>query len=65
MSRSRISSAGINTSKLTTDKEVMAAWSAYNKKEADWEKYCRSPKPKISSYVDFSALAYNGVAEDF
>lgn len=61
---------GIRYRALKTDNQIREAWRAFNKKEADWERYCRQEAHnerfrKHSHYADFSHLAYNGVADDF
>ena len=68
MSYRRLQRAGVNFKKITTDAEVKEGWDKFNKYEADWEKYCRRPKPKLEHdwYNNtYSHLAYNGVTDDF
>lgn len=70
MSNKRLQQAGVDFKKFQTDKEVIEGWKKYNKKEAEWEKYCRKSKHVgrsllKGSFVDYSHLAYNGVTDDF
>ena len=70
MSNKRLKGAGVNFKKFETDKEIKDGWVKYNKKEAEWEKYCRQSKHIgrgffKGGYEDYSHLAYNGVADDF
>lgn len=69
ISRKELQRAGVNIRNITTDKEVKQAWRKFNKYQADWEKHCRKSKHfernLKGSFVDYSHLAYNGVADDF
>ena len=71
MSNKRLQQADVRFRKFETDKEIIEGWHKYNKKEADWEKYCRQSEHfertvlSKKSYTDYSHLAYNGVADDF
>lgn len=70
ISNKRLRSACVNLKLVNTDSEVWQAWIKFNKKEADWEKYCRIQRyeakhSKKNYHVDYSHLAYNGVADDF
>lgn len=66
ISNKKLEIAGISVKRIVTDKDVTDAWNVFNKNQADWEAYCRRPKPVLNNnYVDYSHLAYNGVTEDF
>lgn len=70
MSNRRLEQAGVRFKKFKTDQEIIEGWNKYNKKEAEWEKYCRQSKHfgrqlLKKSFTDYSHLAYNGVADDF
>ena|SRR5690554_305538 len=70
MSNKRLQDAGVKFKKFKTDKEVISGWHKYNENEAKWEKYCRKVKHHgrsllKDSFVDYSHLAYSGVADDF
>ena len=70
ISNKELKRAGVAFKNISTDKEVKDGWWKFNKYQADWESYCRKSKHeammrKNDNYVDYSHLAYNGVADDF
>ena len=70
ISNKELKRAGVNFKNMSTDKEIKEGWWKFNKHQADWEAYCRKSRHEArmrrnDSYVDYSHLAYNGVADDF
>lgn len=70
ISRKRIQGIGLCLKDIHTDKDVLKGWFLYNKKEADWEKYCRKEKQKNrninwNEVFNYSCNGFNNEAEDF
>lgn len=68
ISRKRIQGIGLYLKDMHTDKDVFKGWFLYNKKEADWEKYCRKEKHRNIDWnviFDYSFSGINNETEDF